>query len=53
MTKYYVLYHIEMDRPLFPVDQLLTKAEAEAVLATQENADELEIREVDPPAEES
>lgn len=53
MTKYYAIYHKEMDRPMFPIDRLLTKAEAEEELAKQDKSEELEIREVAPPAEES
>lgn len=53
MTKYYAIYHKEMNRPVFPIDRLLTKEEADAALAEQDKAEELEIREVDPPAEES
>lgn len=53
MTKYYAIYHKEMNRPVFPIDRLLTKEEADAALAEQEKSEELEIREVDPPAEES
>lgn len=53
MTKYYAVFHKELDRPVFSLDKLLTKEEAEAELARQEKSEELEIREVDAPAEES
>ncbi len=53
MTKYYALFNKELDAVVFPIDRLLTKEEAEKELERQEHDGELEIREVDPPAEES
>lgn len=51
MAKHYVLYHKELDRPVYPIDGSLTKKEAEAALKKQERSEELEIREVQPPEE--
>lgn len=51
MAKQYVLFHVELDRPLYPIGSALTKEEAEAELDKQQHKDQLEIREVDPPEE--
>jgi hypothetical protein len=49
----YVLFHVESDKPVYPVDHLLTKEEAEEELARQEHADQLEIRQIDVPQEDA
>lgn len=51
--KQYVLFHVELNRPLYPIDHSLTKEEAEEELERQQYKDQLEIREIDVPQEET